>query len=668
MNSQEPFVYTEDTRRSIIPDDITHIRIDPSVTTIHGYERKRRDAWPRTLLEVHFVEGRLKHIQENAFAGSNLRDIHNLPTTLEVIGDHAFDSCEKLWAIALPPSLQVIGKWAFFQCERLTRVDMSSPNAVIGKFAFANCSRLVDVNLPHGVTQIAESCFSCCFSLEQIQIPSSVVKIGEDAFYMCSRLKKLNLPTGLQSIECTAFGECSSLTLGTESLPSSLLRIEKGAFNLCESLNAVKFPARLEHLGCSAFQGCTGLSRIGANCLELAHLDLPAGLQSIWDYAFCGCSSLTHVRVPSSVKRIECGAFGKCSKLTSLELPEQLEMIDLVDWYEYDESVSVWHADNERHFPAYPSLVNVAIPLHQLELPFDVEDMTTIDLVQFRNAANHFADHFERMKHRFDTLPLHRLCYYQSHYPMSTVREALDEIVGLVNPPASGIMEIDMFGMTPLHILALSHTPNVDLMQDVLKVYQYKRIDRLLLEKQDKFGSTPMDYLCMNHTSASASAIQWILETTVQTRLPWLDHFPRCKSSIDVAMKRVVGAEWSLKRKEVGHMRFEVAKFDRLESLSLVELALWKMALCQTSERKCRQEDHLEEWKAVQSDTTVDENAKKRIRLENVSPSLGPTGEVSSVKADRKRCRIRSGAHVVIPHILPFVGNVCAEDYLKSDD
>jgi hypothetical protein len=68
--------------------------------------------------------------------------------------------------------------------------------------------------------------------------------------------------------------------------------------------------------------------------------------------------------------------------------------------------------------------------------------------------------------------------------------------------PSAGT-KVDSFGMTPFHILALSQTPNLSLLQALLKVY---KVD--IIHARDKLGSTPIDYLCLNHTHKGTTAIQ----------------------------------------------------------------------------------------------------------------------------------------------------------------
>jgi hypothetical protein len=43
------------------------------------------------------------------------------------------------------------------------------------------------------------------------------------------------------------------------------------------------------------------------------------------------------------------------------------------------------------------------------------------------------------------------------------------------------------------------------------------------------------------------------------------------------AMDEALAAEWSSRRKEIGLLHFKLATHERLESMSFLELALWKV-------------------------------------------------------------------------------------------
>jgi hypothetical protein len=295
--------------------------------------------------------------------------------------------------------------------------------------------------------------------------------------------------------------------------------------------------------------------------------------------------------------------------LVALELPEGLEYIDLL--------VREDMQDEEPEFLNYgcPSLMNLVIPSGQYfaHLDADVHFLDVVDEAFMKGfklgtAASNFDDFVGILQHRFEALPVHILCYYQSYYPLTEAMENLQQ--NMDADPSAGT-KVDSFGMTPFHILALSQTPNLSLFQALLAVCQ---VD--IMYTRDKFGSTPIDYLCMNHAPGSATVIQSLLATILVDRLLWLGLF-RWQSDIWTAMKEALAVEASSRRRAVGLLSFKLATYERLESMSLLELALWKVKL-------------------IDGD-------------------------------DRQSCRINSGAEVVISNVLPFLDKVCRHDYYSGD-
>jgi hypothetical protein len=108
-------------------------------------------------------------------------------------------------------------------------------------------------------------------------------------------------------------------------------------------------------------------------------------------------------------------------------------------------------------------------------------------------------------------------------------------------------------------------------------------------------------------------------------------------------MDEALTVELSFRRREIGMLCFKLATYERLESISLLELALWK--------------GKIDGWKAADdTDHHIDEQStrsSKRLRLD----------KSNSDSVDRESCRINSGADVVISNVLPFLDKVCREDY-----
>jgi hypothetical protein len=666
-NSEPPnvlFIYNEDTKNAV-PTNMTHVRIDPSVKEIHDRFFANNDS----LVEVEFSEG-LERIGRGVFCNcKHLKHINKLPSTLKKIGDYAFFLCRSLDSIEFPEGLQVIGEYAFYHCSRLTRIKIPSAPVVIRWSAFSTCSRVIFVELPEGLQVIGKSWFRDCKSLTTVNIPSSVKEIQDSAFDCCVSLASLDLPAGLEAIGDGSFSQCKSLA--SLRIPSTVCKIGSFAFSSCEGLRSITLPETLETIECDMFSRCTSLTHIeipptvtrirsqafqGCKCLK--HLRIPSSvleieycafedckqlmsvhllgkLHKIHARTFFACSSLTHVRIPPSVTRIERGAFMNCIGLISLELPEGLETIDLDDQDEdpYFSSDSE-NSDGQKNSNIYgcQSLVNFVIPAEQRFAPleFDEEFMEQLKL---RHVASGFGRLFSAAQHRFDDLPVHRLCYYQSYHPLTEAMDNLRQVVGA--DPSAGA-KVDAFGMTPFHILALAQTPNFSLFQELLKLLY--NVD--VIRTRDKFGSTPIDYLCLNHIPEATTVAQSLLQTifTQCFRRLGLD---RWKSELWNTMDEALTVELSSRRKEIGMLCFKLATYERLESISLLELALWK--------------GKIDGWKAADdTDHHHDEQSSpKRPRLD----------KSNSDSVDRESCRINSGADVVISNVLSFLDKVCRADY-----
>jgi hypothetical protein len=480
--------------------------------------------------------------------------------------------------IKFDSSVKEIRDYEFEDCCLLVEIEFSEGLEKIGRGAFLKCKNLRHINkLPSTLKEIGEYTFGHCQSLVEVQLSEGLKRIGELAFYKCDRLKHIN------------------------KLPSTLKEIGDEAFRYCYNLESIYFPERLQVIGKFAFAGCQKLTRIKiasarvviksgvfSYCVGMISVELPAGLQVIGEGWFAGCSSLTTVNVPSSVKEIQDDAFAECSSLVSIALPERM------------------HSIGDRSFIRCKSLESI------------------------------FGDVVDKLQHRFDALPVHRLCYYLSYYPLTKTTENLRQTM---DADPSACTKVDSFGMTPVHILALSQTPSLSLFQELLKV---NKLD--IIQTRDKFGSTPLDYLCLKHTPDSSTVIQSLLQTTISQRIQWLG-LARWKSDISAAMDEALAAEWPLKRPESRLLFFKLATYERLESLSLLESALWKVKV-----DRCKAEHDT----AHECD---EESQPKRSRLDK-SHSDG---------VDRQSCRINSGAEVVISNVLPFLDKVCREECNVAD-
>jgi hypothetical protein len=624
-----------------------------------------------SLVEVEFSEG-LAVIGNHAFYNcKNLKFINELPSTLKEIRNRAFWRCASLdSSIAFPEGLQVIGESAFRECGELKRMKIASAHVKIEEWAFSECYGLVSVELPEGLQVIGTYWFYRCTSLTTVNVPSSVKEIQERAFHGCASLASLDLPEGLHSIGTRSFSGCESLAtlhipstvnkmgrgvfwyctrLRSITLPDALETIADDMFFLCISLTHIEIPPKVTKIGVGAFQDCRGLQRlripssvveIGARafacCKQLTSVHLLGDfLHTIEEGTFYECSSLTHARIPSSVIRIERGAFAYCTRLISLELPEGLEMIDGDSEYHSDNPDGPFDPEETSSIYCCKSLVNLVIPSEQdFEQPYDVD--LFMNVLKLRHAASNFTDLVSKLQNRFDDLPVHRLCYYQSYYVLTETMENLRRSMDA--DPAAGT-NVDAFGMTPFHILALSQTPNLSLFQTLMKTY---KVD--IIHTRDRFGSNPLDYLCMNQTPASVLVIRSLLPPIFAERVRWLG-LVRWKSDMVASIDEALATEFSSRRSAIGKLCFKLTTYERLESVSLLELALWQVKI--DSCKAAYETDHE--------------------RDEATSPKNSRLDQAHFVDVDRQSCRINNGADVVISNVLPFLDKVCKEDYIKSE-
>lgn len=100
-------------------------------------------------------------------------------------------------------------------------------------------------------------------------------------------------------------------------LPEGVTSIEDDAFCSYSNLVSVVIPRSVKRIGSSAFN----------NCRNLVDIVIPNGVESIGDCAFTNCSSLTDIVIPPSVISIG-SAFSSCIKLKSIEIPVGVTSIE----------------------------------------------------------------------------------------------------------------------------------------------------------------------------------------------------------------------------------------------------------------------------------------------------------------------------------------------------
>ncbi|KAL3938730.1 MAG: hypothetical protein SGBAC_006424 [Bacillariaceae sp.] len=618
LENDDVFVYCKDTDLSSIPQDITCLRIDSSVRVIpRGAFRKRL-----SLANVEYQEG-LEVIGEEAFRScQRLQKIQQFPSTLVEIGISAFLLCNQLESFgSLPLSLKVIGDYAFYRCSKLQSVEIPNTACRLGTSAFYSCSSLTYARLPEGLKIIPQRLFAHCKLLVDVNVPSSVIEIEDEAFYFCTRLATIELPAGLEAIGMQAFSATALKhfhfpptveTIGTEILafcgmlesvilPPKLKTIPIEAFIACYKLKEVSIPKLVTCIGVSAFFDC-GLTHIdllqcqrltsigeGAfgDCQQLKTVLLPqtGGLKRIEAKTFIGCDSLTHLWIPPTVECIEDGAFANCASLLSVEVPETLEHIGF-DLGGY----------------AYKSLVNVYLPPTHASKSYQFREDVKLLL-----AAHGRKDLVRMLRGRFNSLPLHRACYFQSYH---TLQDNLQSISNITQADPDAYSKVDFLGMSPFHILALSQYQCLDLFRGLLSSVSSSAAVDVIVRCRDVFGCTTFDYLCKNiHSTGAVDMTKTLLPSILEPSISFLG-LDRWRDELQSGLERVQTADSISLGAEVATVFQKLEELERLEELSLLEMSVWRLKV--------------EDENATSMDT-------------------------------RESCRMNCGSSIVLTNVMPFI-------------
>ena len=520
----------------------------------------------------------------------------------------------------------------------VARVRVHPSVSVIPEKAFQKRQQLQEVKLCDGLLEIGERAFDSCKSLGSIYIPSTVTAISLSAFGWCEKLEKIQLNEGLRDIGDYAYFYCKSVKVAT--IPSTVRTIGNDAF-CCSS--------------------------------QLSCINLPEGIESIGESAF-SFTKLLNFLLPPLITTISGGLFGNCKALFCVELSESTTQIG-------DLAFNVCHL-----------LRNVALPI-SAEIGDNVFRYCT-DLLQLFDTQQQIIN---ALKHRFDTLPIHKMIYYHSYNNLTSdqLNEATDLRYGQrrslrskLNPTGR---EGDCLGMTPLHILACSTLQNFELYQVLIDKYP----ENLITE--DGWGAVPLLYAVwgnapddivhflverlsslypnyqfnwteMVKTLGKASAPSEVIQNLLDLQQ---ESFP--EQSIDWTQVVERLAEEELRPYEET-FRFLV-KCSVTKRINTIGLKQWRDRLFDDTEstrpmfdgyfdRRAYQDtirsklvEYEAEYYQLKEATTILELALWKKRVDEYSQSESRC--IKRIKVDeadlRGQCRISCGANIVIQHVLPYL-------------
>ena len=181
------------------------------------------------------------------------------------------------------------------------------------------------------IKTIGNEAFKSCGALKEIVLPEGIVNIRDRAFFGCHSLTKIDIASGnknYSSVDGVLFSkDKKTLICFPEGKISSYYEIPEGvttignwAFCWCNYLEQVTIPSSVTRIGKYAFHWCKALTQVV----------IPSSVTHIEDHAFHNCTNLEQVTISSGVTSIGYAAFAWCNALVKLTIPESTTSIE--DW------------------------------------------------------------------------------------------------------------------------------------------------------------------------------------------------------------------------------------------------------------------------------------------------------------------------------------------------
>ena len=297
------------------------------------------------------------------------------------------------------------------------------------------------------------------------------------------------------------------------------------------------------------------------------------------------------------------------------------------------------------------------------------------------------------LKQRFNDLPIHKICYYQSYHDNETTMQSLKREINLWTSKFPGQLNTtgkqqDCLGMTPLHILACSTKPTIEMYRLLIEKYP----ETLIMK--DKWGDIPLLYAIWCNASLDVVELlvesykllhpdyefDWsgMIQTLAKRNVPLTnikklvnahqDNFPHQDYDLQqIIMELAVHTnQWhqgSFKKlfSSIGTFRYLllISITKRLDTLD-VKRFQGDMEDCinGVSEEKGREEDtqavydRLAAYESIKEATSVLELALWKAKVDEVHDKRARIdGEVSY----REQCRVSCGADIIIPNVLSYL-------------
>jgi len=601
-----------------------------------------------SLSKIVIPPSTIEVLEWSTFGGSSALVDVSLPNTLTKIQARAFSGCAALPKITIPSSVVTIEGQSFTQCTSLREISFSNTGLLktIGEGAFCGCRSLTTIVIPSSVTWIAKESFHMCSSLSQVHLSEGLEKIGEGAFQWCPSLTTMTVPSTVQIIGSGAFALCRSLAQ-VNIIGGALKEIGREVFSRDDSLIEVSLPDGLTSIGSNAFAGCTSLPRVNLpstvellgegmfiNCDSLHHMTFPSAARSTGADAMMGCASLVEVNLPEGLQRIERQAFDGC-KLHAISIPQSVNVIGerafhncpylvSIEIHPRMKALIVVHATAFRHceslanFVIPKSIAGIMVAVRNISFDMFFQGCTFLN-DQF-DSADESSDTINALESRFAENPLHRLSYHASSTTLEEMTNAANNMVLKMQNSATTDSRnrylVDIFGMTPFHVLLSAAKRRPDLLQVLLD----SKLPPNALGWRDVAGKLAVEYLTSNFTKEAKHMMQMCLQKWM---VDWISNWGCDKWQTDMMdrVDSILQADNRGRRdtllKESSDVLMQYAK---VEATSQLELWLWKMEMKSSSS----------------------------------SAPVGGGIATKRVAVDRSACRTRCGAVFIIPRVLEY--------------
>ncbi|CAJ1958349.1 unnamed protein product [Cylindrotheca closterium] len=357
----------------------------------------------------------------------------------------------------------------------------------------------------------------------------------------------------------------------------SVKKIGEEAFAQCYSLQRLRISSRLNKIGQGSFEECYGL--VEADLLATSVREIPHG-------AFLCCISLQAVSLPKPIVRLCATSFYGCESLVSVIVPQDCNPI------------RIGHVS----FGRCSDLVNMVLPPGSTAKYDSFEGCTLLEDRFGREQDNILYG----LEDRFDYDPVHMFCYDRSG-----INITLEELGQSIETRISGGSRlVDDFGMTPFHILFSTIDPCMQLLEVLLDKLPY-----YVLGRKDANDKLALEYLVTNWTRGNRVLLQMSLHQWMLSRLDrWHSKSWRTRT-IPLVNDLLAEDDKELRMSYFSKACSVLKQCENVESLSILEMALWKVRLRHGWSR----------------------DGTRRRAL------------------DRQKSRCFCGAHIVIPNVLLFL-------------